>query len=67
PRWMRGRPWRLAVVVAVAVAAAITVAGVPASDALDGGVRGIADALVCLVGFATLGRYLGLWSPRRAI
>jgi len=66
PRALRGRPWRLAAIVAGGVAVAITVAGVPASDAFDGAVRGIADALVCLLGFATLGRYLGLWSPRRA-
>jgi hypothetical protein len=26
-------------------------------------VRGIGDAVVCLFGFATLGRYLGLWAP----
>jgi hypothetical protein len=63
PRRLRGRPWRLAVIVAGAVAVAITLAGVPASDAFDGAARGIADALVCLAGFATLGRYLGLWSP----
>lgn len=53
-------------IVAGAVAVAITVASVPASDAFDGALRGIADALVCLLGFATLGRYLGLWSPSRA-
>jgi hypothetical protein len=24
------------------------------------------DALLCMAGFATLGRYLGLWRPARA-
>jgi hypothetical protein len=61
PSRLRGRPWRLAVIIAGAVAVLITLAGVPASDAFDGALRGIADALVCLLGFATLGRYLGLW------
>lgn len=65
PARLRGHPWRLAVIVAVAVAALITLVAVPASDEFDGAVRGIADALVCLIGFATLGRYLGLWSPGR--
>jgi hypothetical protein len=64
PAPLRGRPWRLAVVVSIAVAVAITLAAVPAQDTIDGAARGILDALLCLVGFATLGRYLGLWSPR---
>ena len=64
PSPLRGHPWRFAVVVSIAVAAVITLAGVPAQDALDGAARGIADALLCLAGFATLGRYLGLWGPR---
>lgn len=59
-------PWRLAVVVSVAVALVITLVAVPADDAFDGAARGLADALLCLAGFATLGRYLGLWSPGSA-
>jgi hypothetical protein len=66
PSSLRGRPWRLAAVVSVAVAVVITLAAVPAQDAYDGALRGILDALLCMVGFATLGRYLGLWSPGRA-
>lgn len=62
PRRLRGHPWRLAIVISAAVAVAITLAGAPAGDAFDGAVRGIADALVCLLGFATLGLYLGLWT-----
>jgi hypothetical protein len=64
PAFLRGRPWRLAVSVAVAVAFVITLVAVPAQDAYDGALRGILDALLCLAGFATLGRYLGLWAPR---
>lgn len=66
PPPLRGRPWRLAAVVSVAVAVVITLVAVPAQDAFDGAARGLADALLCLAGFATLGRYLGLWSPGRA-
>jgi hypothetical protein len=64
PAPLRGRPWRLAVVVSLAVAAVITLVAVPAQDAFDGAFRGLLDALLCMAGFATLGRYLGLWSPR---
>ncbi|MGH2892875.1 MAG: hypothetical protein ACRDPM_06350 [Solirubrobacteraceae bacterium] len=66
PPPLRGRPWRFAAVVSVAVAVAITLVAVPAQDVLDGAARGILDALLCMAGFATLGRYLGLWSPGRA-
>ncbi|MGZ4175915.1 MAG: hypothetical protein ACXVUX_06855 [Solirubrobacteraceae bacterium] len=65
PRPLDGRPWLFATVVSVAVAVAITVVAVPAQDALDGAARGALDALLCLLGFATLGRYLGLWSRAR--
>jgi hypothetical protein len=63
PTPLRGRPWRFAVVTAGIVAVAIALAGVAGSDPIDGAVRGLGDALVCLLGFATLGRFLGLWSP----
>jgi hypothetical protein len=65
PPPLRGRPWRLAVVVSVAVAVVITLVAVPAQDAFDGAARGLLDGLLCLAGFATLGRYLGLWRPGR--
>jgi hypothetical protein len=61
PAGLRGRPWRIAVLTAAGVAAVITLAAVPAQDVFDGAARGILDAAACLVGFATLGRYLGLW------
>lgn len=63
PAALRGRPWRFALATAAAVALAITLNGVLSSGPFDGAVLGIGDALVCLVGFATLGRYLGLWTP----
>lgn len=66
PAPLGGHPWRLAVVVAAAVAVAIALAGVAGDDAFDGLARGLADGLACLAGFATLGRYLGLWSPEAA-
>jgi hypothetical protein len=66
PPPLRDRPWRLAAAVSVAVAVVITLVAVPAQDAYDGALRGILDGLLCMVGFATLGRYLGLWSPGRA-
>ncbi|HLX33140.1 MAG TPA: hypothetical protein VKR79_10300 [Gaiellaceae bacterium] len=55
-------PWRIAILLAVAVALAIAADGAVAGDALDGLVRGFADALACLAGFALLGRPLGLRS-----
>jgi hypothetical protein len=65
PPALQGRPWRLALAAAGVVAVIITLAGVAGSDGLDGAVRGIGDGLVCLLGFATLGRFLGLWAPGR--
>ena len=65
PAPLRGRPWRLAIMVAAGVALAIALAGAAGDDLYDGIARGVADGLVCLAGFGTLGRYLGLWSPRR--
>ncbi len=53
-------PWRLAVVIVGAVALCITLAGVAQSDPIDGLARGLADGTLCLVGFAALGRWLGL-------
>ncbi len=61
PRPLDRRPWLLAIIVSAAVAAVITLVAVPAQDAYDGAARGILDGLVCMFGFATLGRYLGLW------
>jgi MFS family permease len=64
PRGLEGRPWRLALVVASAIFILMSAAGWMASDGYDGMIRGLADGLLCLLGFATLGRYLGLWAPQ---
>lgn len=55
-------PWRIAIVIAGAVAFCIAAAGVVQSDPLDGLVRAVGDGTLCLAGFALLGRPLGLRS-----
>jgi hypothetical protein len=62
-RWVQRRG---SGVLPAAEATVITLVAVPAQDVYDGAARGLIDALFCMAGFATLGRYLGLWSPRRA-
>jgi uncharacterized membrane protein YbhN (UPF0104 family) len=64
PPVLRARPWRLALAVAAALAVIITVGGALQSDGYDGAVRGVADGLACLAGFALLGPYLGLRAAR---
>lgn len=53
-------PWRLAFMIAGAVALCIAVAGVVQADPIDGLARAVGDGLLCLAGFALLGRPLGL-------
>ncbi len=53
-------PWRLALCVAGALAFCIALAGIVQADPIDGLVRAIGDGLLCLAGFALLGRQLGL-------
>jgi hypothetical protein len=60
PPPLRGHPWRLAFTVAGGLALLITAAGALQADGLDGALRGLADATACVVGFALLGRRLGL-------
>jgi hypothetical protein len=60
PRALRGRPWSFAVLVAGTVVVAITAAGALQTDGYDGALRGVVDGGACLMGFAVLGRYLGL-------
>ncbi len=62
PARLHGRPWLLAVTVAVAVGVGVALVGVIASDPYDGILRGLAEAFACLGGFTILGRYIGLRS-----
>lgn len=57
---MDADPWLLAVAIAAAVALCIALAGIVQSDPFDGLARGLADGLLGLLGFAVLGRPLGL-------
>ena len=56
----RRDPWRFARRVALGVGLAVWIAGIAQSDPIDGAVRGVAEALACLGGFAAFGRFLGL-------
>jgi hypothetical protein len=60
PAWLRGRPWRFAVLFAAAVGIAVALAGVAAGDPFDGILRGLVEAFACLTGFAALGPFIGL-------
>jgi hypothetical protein len=60
PPWLRGRPWRFAVLFAAAIGIAVALAGVAAGDPFDGMARGVVEALACLTGFAALGPFIGL-------
>jgi hypothetical protein len=60
PGALRGNTRRLAVAIAGLVAFCIALAGAVQGDPFDGLARGLVDALLCLGGFALLGRRLGL-------
>jgi hypothetical protein len=60
PTRLRGRPWLLALTVAIALGVGVALVGVIASDPYDGILRGIAEALACFAGFTVLGSYIGL-------
>jgi hypothetical protein len=53
-------PWALAVVITLAIVLCIAVAGIIQADPFDGLARAAGDGLLCLIGFAVLGRPLGL-------
>jgi hypothetical protein len=53
-------PTRCALLLTLFIAVVLSAAGVAADDPYDGALRGIADGIACLAGFAVLGRYLGL-------
>ncbi|MBV8989799.1 MAG: hypothetical protein JO372_14685 [Solirubrobacterales bacterium] len=60
PSLLCGRPRALVLLVAVALAVVVTVAGIVGSDPYDGALRGIVDAIACLGCYGLLGRYIGL-------
>lgn len=62
PAPLRGRPWAFAAAVSCGVGLVVWLAGVAASDPIDGALRGLAEGAACLIGFALLGRYLSLRS-----
>jgi hypothetical protein len=67
PAVLRASPWRPALVVAAGIGVAVALAGVVGSDPYDGLLRGVLDGGACLIGFAALGPFLGLWrTPVRA-
>lgn len=60
PRQLQGHPLWFAFAVAAALALVVAAAGVAGNDPYDSMLRAVAEAGVCLAGFAVLGRYLGL-------
>jgi len=60
PDPLRGRPWAFALMLAGFLFVLVTVAGIAQSDPFDGALRGLAEAVALLGGFAVLGRFLGL-------
>lgn len=60
PSPLRGRPWMFAFAVAAVLALVVFAPGFAADDPYDAALRGVAEAIACLAGFAVLGRYLGL-------
>lgn len=53
-------PWRVAVVLSLAIFLILAAFGVSADDPYDGLLNGLLDAGACMAGFIVLGRYLGL-------
>ena len=60
PMPLRGHPWAFAIGCAFVVAVIVLIPGIAADDGYDAAVRGAAEAIACLAGFAVLGRYLSL-------
>jgi hypothetical protein len=58
-------PERIALAISGAIALIMVVIGIRSSDPLAGLVRGLLDAALCMIGFAILGRYLGLRTSAR--
>ena len=62
PTPLRGHPWAFATACALAVAVVVLIPGIAADDGYDAALRGAAEAIACLAGFAVLGRFLSLRS-----
>lgn len=59
-RRVAATPERIAVALSATIVLVMLAVGVRSDDALDGLLRGVLDAGVCMAGFVALGRYLGL-------
>jgi hypothetical protein len=65
-RWLRRRPWRLGILGSVIVGLAATVLEAHAERSLSEGLqRGVVEGLAVVVGFAVLGRTVGLLPGHR--
>ncbi|MHB8469430.1 MAG: hypothetical protein ACYDCH_06710 [Gaiellaceae bacterium] len=60
PARLRGKPWRIALVIAGLVALCIAADGVLGNDPFDGLARAILDGGACLAGYGIFGRFFGL-------
>jgi hypothetical protein len=58
--FVRTDPWRFAGFVALGLGLVVFLVAAVQGDPFDGAINGTAEALACLLGFAALGRYLGL-------
>lgn len=58
-------PARIALAVSGAIVLLMLVIGIHSSDPVDGLARGLLDAGLCMIGFVTLGGYLGLRASAR--
>jgi hypothetical protein len=57
----RATPRRIVMLLSVVIVLVMAAIGVRSDDLQDGILRGLFDGAACLVGFAVLGQYLGLW------
>lgn len=58
--FVRTDPWRFASLVALGLGLVVFLVASVQGDPFDGALNGTAEAIACLLGFAALGRYLGL-------
>jgi hypothetical protein len=66
-RWLRNRPWRLGLAGSLIVGVGATAVATHAERSLQEGLqRGLIEGLGCAIGFALLGRSVGLFSNRVA-